>query len=35
MIQENGNIYKGQWEGGEKHGQGKFFEKSTGLMYEG
>lgn len=35
MIMENGNIYKGQWVKGQKHGLGTFYEQSSGAVYEG
>ncbi len=35
MIQLNGNIYRGQWVKGLKHGLGAYLEKSTGAVYEG
>jgi hypothetical protein len=35
MILINGNVYKGQWENGQKHGHGCYSEQKLGIVYEG
>lgn len=35
MVTVNGDIYQGQWENGQKHGYGKFFDKKNKSYYEG
>lgn len=35
MMMIDGDIYKGLWLNGEKHGKGTYFEKKTNSFYEG
>jgi hypothetical protein len=35
MMMIDGDIYKGVWLNGEKHGKGTYFEKKTNYFYEG
>lgn len=35
MIMLDGDIYKGEWKNGERHGQGICFEKKINSYYQG
>lgn len=35
LLLEDGDIYEGEWKKGEKCGQGIYYEKKSGMLYEG